>query len=69
MASTSMKPYENISLKPVENGFILCYSYRYKPEGKGEMCSMEYSYKEEVFTSDQKYKAVDRMTELHKASY
>lgn len=67
--SDKIKPYDNLSLKPVENGFILCYSYRWKPEGKGDMCSMEYSYKEEVFTLDQKDKAVDRMMELYRSNF
>lgn len=64
-----MKPYSNIRLKPAERGVILCYDYCFKPEGKGEMCSMEYSYKEEVFTDKEIDKAVKRMMELYEMSY
>jgi len=60
--------FESVMLKPAKNGFIVCYSEKYKATGSGPYDQMQYKEVKEVFTSKEANKAIARVAELYKTS-
>lgn len=61
---------ESIKLRPVENGFILCWDVCKQVNGNNGPYSgtMKYYKEEEIFKSSESAQAIKRMVEIYKDS-